>query len=314
MKQDDGYITYVLNPKSGASSSKLTERKFREYLRRRRFEIRISETSSLNDARELATEAAVDYNCAMVVAAGGDGTVREVAHGLEGSDKPLLVVPVGTENLLANELGIDKSVETIIAAFEDGNIAPLDLGCANGECFTSVVGFGFDGEVVCRVSQKRKGHINQWDYFWPIWRTFWSYQYPVMRVEVDGKEVFDGEGLVFVGNISKYAIGLGILRNAEFSDGLLDICIYRCRCKIHLLKHAFMTVVKQNTNSRDLTYLQGKEITVSGKVNRICTEMDGDPGPQLPVEIKIMPRAVNVLIPKGAKPAGIRRRLLNAIG
>jgi hypothetical protein len=107
MKPSDGYIQYIVNPKSGASSGKFTCRRFHRYLTDRRYEVRAGTTTSLEHACELATDAAVDPDCALVVVAGGDGTVREVAHGLEGSVKPLLVVPCGTENLLANELGFD---------------------------------------------------------------------------------------------------------------------------------------------------------------------------------------------------------------
>ena len=124
MKPDDGYITYIVNPKSGAGSSKLTGRQFEEHLVKEGFELRVNLTTSLEHACELATEAAVDYDCAMVVVAGGDGTVREVSHGLEGSDKPLLIVPCGTENLLANELGFDEKLKTVIKTFEAGYVRP----------------------------------------------------------------------------------------------------------------------------------------------------------------------------------------------
>ena len=107
MKPEDGYIAYIVNPKSGASSSKIMVSQFKEYLSAHGFEVRTYFTKSLPHAGELATRAAVDYNCAMIVAAGGDGTIREVAHGLEGSDKTMLIIPGGTENLLANELGLD---------------------------------------------------------------------------------------------------------------------------------------------------------------------------------------------------------------
>jgi len=314
MKPDDGYITYIVNPKSGASSSKLTGRQFSEYLIKKGFEVRASLTASLDDACELATDAAVDYDCAMVVVVGGDGTVREVAHGLEGSDKPLLVVPCGTENLLANELGFDEKLKTIVRTFEAGYIRPLDLGIANGKCFTSITGFGFDGQIVGRVSQQRKGHIDYFDYFWPIWRTFWDYKFSAMRVKVDGEEIFDGPGLVFVGNISRYAVGLQILHYADFGDGLLDVCIYKCASRVHLIKHSAMTVLKQHAGSGDVIYRQGKNITVSSQISGIETEIDGDPGPALPVQIEVIPQAVNVMVPEGAKPAGIRTRIVRAIG
>ena len=314
MKPDDGYISYIVNPKSGASSSKLTGRQFAEHLIKKGFEVRSNLTTSLDNACELATDAAVDYDCAMVVAVGGDGTVREIAHGLEGSDKPLLIVPCGTENLLANELGFDEKLKTIVRTFEAGYIRALDLGSANGKCFTSIAGFGFDGQVVKRVSRQRKGHIDYSDYFWPIWRTFWNYKFGPMKVEVDGEEIFDGPGLIFVGNISRYALGLQILHYADFSDGLLDVCIYKCASQVHLVKHSVITILKQHAASGDVIYRQGKKITVSSSTTDIETEIDGDPGPSLPVQIKVIPQAVNCLVPEGAKPAGIRTRIIRAIG
>jgi len=314
MKPDDGYIAYIVNPKAGATSSKLTGWRFEQYLVKNRFKVIVNLTTSLDHACELATDSAVDYDCAAVVVVGGDGTVREVAHGLEGSDKPLLIVPQGTENLLANELGFDEKLKTIIKTFEAGYIRPLDLGNANGKCFTSIAGFGFDGEVVKRVSEQRAGHIDHFDYFWPIWRTFWEYKFDPMTVKVDGEDIFDGPGLVFVGNISRYAVGLQVLHYADFGDGLLDVCVYKCASQLHLAKHSMMTILKHHADSGDVIYRQGKNITVSSKNDRIKTEIDGDPGPKLPVKIKVIKHAVNCIVPEGAKPAGIRTRIIRAIG
>jgi len=314
MKPEDGYITYIVNPKSGAGSGgKLPGRQFEQYLTDRGFDVRPSRTASLEHACELATDAAVDFNCAMVVVVGGDGTVREVAHGLEGSDKPLLIVPGGTENLLANELGLDRRYKTLVRTFEAGFVRALDLGSANGKCFTSIAGFGFDGEVVRRVAESRQGHINYYDYFWPIWRTFWAYEFVPVTVEVDGERIFEGRGLVFVGNISRYAIGLNILDKADFSDGLLDVCVYKCRGRAHLVKHSVMTTFKQHAGCRDVIYRQGKRIIVGSDVEEVRSEIDGDPGPALPVEINVLPQAVSVMVPEGGRPAGIRRHIIRAL-
>ncbi|MCK5472581.1 MAG: diacylglycerol kinase family lipid kinase [Planctomycetes bacterium] len=314
MNPNDGYIACIVNPKSGSTGSNSTSRRFERYLIQKGFDVRVDFTTSLENACELATSAAVDYDCAMVVAAGGDGTIREVAHGLEGCDKPLLIMPCGTENLLANELGFDEKLETIIRTFENGCTRFLDLGRANGKCFTSIAGFGFDGSVVERVSSERDGHIDYLDYFWPIWRTFWNYKFESMKVEIDGEEIFDGRGLVFVGNISRYAVGLQILHNADFSDGLLDVCIYKCASHGHLVKHSVMTVLKQHANCSDVIYRQGKNIVVSSQCSDIRTEIDGDPGPALPVRIDVIPKAVKIMVPENAKPAGIRTRIARAIG
>jgi diacylglycerol kinase (ATP) len=314
MKPDDGYIAYIINPKSGSSSGERTPGwRFEEYLLDRGYKVVTNITRSLEHACELATTAAQEADCKMVVAVGGDGTIREIAHGLEGSDKPLLIVPGGTENLLANELGLDKSLKTLTATFESGFTRPLDLGNANGRCFTSIAGFGFDGDVVRCVSDKRTGHINYFDYFWPLWRTFWRYQFDSMTVEVDGEQIFDGRGLVFVGNISRYALGLDILEHADYSDGLLDVCVYKCSHRTHLVKHSIMTIFQQHHGSSDVIYRQGKKIIVGSGNPDLATEIDGDPGPAVPVEINVIPNAVQIMVLENAKPAGIRAQILRAL-
>lgn len=313
IKPEDGYIACILNPKSGSGRSKQLIRRFEQYLRKKGFKVNSTIASSLHQICELATNAAVDYDCRLVVAAGGDGTVREVAEGLEGSDKPLLIMPLGTENLLANELGLDGNLKTITNTFETGIEKYLDLGSLNGKIFTSIAGFGFDGEVVSRVSKKREGHINHIDYVEPIWRTFWSYRFETIQVEVDGEKIFDGKGLVFVGNISRYAVGLNILRRADYSDGLLDICIYKCASRLHLVKHSVMTILKRHSECFDVIYRQGKNVKISSNNNTVKSEIDGDPGPPLPAEIKVMPQAVKCIVPPGSKPAGIVTRLIRAV-
>lgn len=314
MKPKDGYISYILNPKAGASSHKFLGKEFKTYLEDSGYDVRVSLTNSLEHACELAIDAAVDFDCAMVVAVGGDGTVREVLHGLEGSDKPLMIVPCGTENLLASELGFDSKLKTLIDTFESENVRSLDLGMINGKCFTSICGFGFDANIVDIVSGHRNGHINHLDYFWPIWRTFWNYNFDSFRIEADGEKVFEGQGLVFVGNISRYAIGLNILRKAQIDDGVLDLCIYKCASKLRLIKHSLFTVFKHHHYGKDVIYRQVKKVSVRSDNESAKSEIDGDPGPKLPVNIEVMPSAVKVAAPPGAKPAGISTRFLRFLG
>jgi YegS/Rv2252/BmrU family lipid kinase len=314
MKPQDGSICFIVNPKSGASSNKRLANGFRTYLEQHGYDIRLEYTDSLEHGCQLAQQAGADDRCTLVVAAGGDGTIREIVHGLSGSKKPLLIIPCGTENLLANELGFDVRLETIIRAFEHGQIRALDLGKANQQHFTSIAGFGFDGKVVQRVHAARKGHISHLTYFWPIWRTFWDYDFPAMKVVVDEKEFFNGRGLVFVGNISRYAIGLEILHKADYSDGLLDVCVFRCANCWSLLKHATLTAMKQTHRCKNTFYTQGRLVRVESERENLPTELDGDPGPAMPVDISIIPQAIQVVVPPGAKPAGIRTRIWRMIG
>ena len=309
-----GYISYIINPKSGASSSKLVMRQFLAWLVEKGHVVKCSDTKSLEHARELAFAAAHDPNCICVVAVGGDGTMREAAHGLQGSGTPLLMIPGGTENLLASELGLDDEMGLLTRTFNEAFIRDLDLGMVNGRCFTSIAGVGFDGDIVRLVSSNRDGHIQHFDYFWPIWRTFFSARFPLMKVETDGEEIFDGPCMAFVGNISRYAMGLQILGRADYGDGMLDVCVYRCDSKPHLAKHSLMTVFKRHARGSDVVYRQARRVSICSVEHDVATEIDGDPGPGLPLDISVVPHAVKVIVPRGAKPAGMRTRIKRMLG
>ena len=162
------YIAFIANPKSGASSGKRLCRSFHTYLQTEGYEVRLQPTTSLANACDLAAAAAADENCQLITVAGGDGTVREITHGMAGCDKPLLLIPCGNENLLASELGFDEKLTTLIQTFEGGHTKPLDLCTFNGKCFTCITGIGFDGEVVHRVTQHRQGHVDYFDYADPL--------------------------------------------------------------------------------------------------------------------------------------------------
>jgi len=187
------------------------------------------------------------------------------------------------------------------------------LGMANGKCFASIAGFGFDAAVVDLVTRQRTGHITHFDYVQPLWRTFWRHAFDPMTVVVDGQEIFAGRGMVFVGNISRYAIGLQLLHYADFSDGLLDICVYECEGRIHLVKHSILTVLKHHAGCRDVIYRQGRSIRVSSESPAVKAEIDGDPGPALPIHIEVVPGAVQCVVPPDARPAGIRTRIIRSL-
>jgi diacylglycerol kinase family enzyme len=99
--------------------------------------------------------------------------------------------------------------------------------------------------------------------------------------------------------------------NIVVIKSLLHRSIKRLAIKV---KHSLMTILKRHAKCRDVIYRQGRTVTVTSPYARTKTEVDGDPGPRLPVEIHIIPQAISVLVPKEAKPAGIRTRILRAIG
>ena len=291
-----GTYWFIVNPKSGSSADAESVRFVRDYLRQRHQPMRLEITRSLAHAGELAVSA-IGAGAAAVVVSGGDGTVRTVAEAMAGSEIPILIVPAGTENLLAQELGIDGSRKTSLKMLENGMVRKLDLGRANDRHFMAIAGIGFDAQVVRRINQFRHGHITHSDYIWPICRTFWEYGFPHLRVEADGELICDEPSLVFVGNITRYAVGLPIHPYADCSDGLLDITIYRYRRRRELLLHSLRTVARQADRSRQVSRHTCRELTITSPQADVPVQLDGDPGPALPLTIRIVPAAARVLTP-----------------
>lgn len=307
-----GYICYIENPASGLRAKKPIGQAFADYLTSHGYSLRRVTTKSLDHAQEIARQASSDSDCKLVVAIGGDGTIREVAQGLSNSDTILLMLPGGTENLLASEFGIDDKLSTAIRIFKEGVVKHLDLGVIGDSCFTSIASFGFDAHIVKLVNFGRSGNISYFSYVKPFWQTFWHYRPPLLEVAIDGKTVFSDYGMVFVGNISRYATGLRILSKADCSDGRIDVCACRYKSRWRLLLHFIAIFFGLHLKSKSVFYAKADRVTISSPKS-VPTEIDGDPGPDLPLEISVLPKAVECLLLENSKPIGALKNLFKKI-
>jgi len=250
-------------------------------------------TSGPNDAAETARRLADQFD--LIIASGGDGTISEVVQGLAGKNKPIAILPTGTENLLAKELKIRSSVDALIAALKMGKEHNFDVAKVNGRHFLLISGVGFDAEVLHHLIRLRSSNITHLTYFWPIWRTFWEHRFPPVSVWVDDEQVFDNQrGLVFVSNINRYSIGLRICMHARFDDGLLDVCVYPCDHQWPLLRHAWNTTFKKHLNDTSVIYRQGRHIRVESP-QHVPFHTDGDPAGYLPAEYSVMDYQIKIL-------------------
>lgn len=288
------HIRMIINPVAGACKQAGALGQLLNRLRAAGFIVEALTTTAAGDARRLAGEAPGRADAVIVV--GGDGTVCEVAHGLSGSDVPLVIWPTGTENLVAKSLGFKPDAELIASCIARGQDRPLDVGVANGRSFLVVAGTGFDAEVVHRLVRTRRGHITHLSYAGPIWRTFWEHRFPLMRVFNEGRLFWEGQGMVFLGNMSRYALGLPVVRDARPDDGLLDLCIFACRDRRQLIAHSVRTLFKRHVEHPDVRYARVRQVRVESD-QPVPIELDGDPAGHLPLEALVRPAAVRVRIP-----------------
>jgi diacylglycerol kinase (ATP) len=151
----------------------------------------LAETHQAGHAEALARDA-VRRGEQMVVAAGGDGTIAEVANGLMGSTARLGVIPLGTANVLAHELGLPFAPRSVAAALAFGRTCTLWPGQANGidgtRLFVQMLGVGFDAHVVHNLPYALKKIMGKGAYVMQSMRELARYEYPTIRMRIDDTE------------------------------------------------------------------------------------------------------------------------------
>ncbi len=167
--------------------------------------LELAETRRPGHAEALAREAAA-AGVELVVAAGGDGTIAEVANGLLGSDAMLGVIPLGTANVLAHELGLPFAPRAIAAALAFGRTRLLWPGILRGKARTSrlfvqMVGVGFDAHVVHHLSLPAKRLMGRGAYVLQSLRESARYRFPTITLEVDGTRTQAGSVIVSKGRL-----------------------------------------------------------------------------------------------------------------
>lgn len=179
-------------------------------------------TEGPGHASELAAKA-VKEGYDLVIAAGGDGTVNEVANTLSGTGVPLGIIPLGSGNGLARSLGIPQDVGEAIKIIEADHVASCDRGLVNGLPFYCTFGVGFDAAVSEKfATMKRRGRVT---YVRSVLREFLNYKSQPYAISIGGKVITERAFLIAVCNASQYGNNAYIAPQANLSDGLLDLIV-----------------------------------------------------------------------------------------
>lgn len=292
-------VFVIINPVAGARLRQGRLKTLLTLLEKHGYRPHRLTTEGAGDAQRFARQAA-DEKAHAVIVVGGDGTIAEVANGLNGSHVPVIFWPAGTENLCAKAFSFKADPHQTLACLQANTPKPLDLGIANGRAFLILAGVGFDGQVIRRLHRVRTGHITHLSYFMPIWRTFWEYRFPTIRVSSEGQPVWTGRGLVFVANMRDYSVGLNVVKDAVFNDGQLDLCIFRCKNRWELIGHAVRTLLRTQLKHRSVVYRRVTDVHVEADVP-VAVQLDGDELGDLPMDVTIHPQAIRVMVPPDRK-------------
>jgi YegS/Rv2252/BmrU family lipid kinase len=237
---------------------------------------------------------------------GGDGTLRGVAQTLLDvfaieQLPPILVVPLGTANLMGRHLGIDwkaRGFEAQVASvLEIRRVVHVDVARANGQIFLLMAGVGIDGAVVHELSRVRKGPIDLTSYVLPAALALQAYSYPALRVKVDDRQVFArAPGMAFVGNVSEYGTGFPILPHARSDDGLLDICVLPCRSRPEAINLVLRAAAGEHLGVEGVVYTKGKRVRIES-AESIPVQLDGEAAGHTPVEIELLEAKMPFIVP-----------------
>lgn len=278
--------------------------------------------TSVADAGQGLTREAISVGATMVIAAGGDGTVRAVTEGLRGSDVPIALIPSGAGNLLARNLNLplthpDQSVKDAFG----GDTRKIDVGMveivrANGErdehAFVVLAGLGFDARMIALTNPRLKKAVGWLAYVDAGVRAIPELESVKLRYSLDGApEQSLSVHTIFIGNCGALPGGILLLPDAKPDDGLLDIAAIRPAGPFGWIK-VWNRVTWQNgvlrksalgrsiigfTDANDVRYVSAKDLRIAVEVAQ-AVQLDGDEfGEALSVHVWVEPGALTVMVP-----------------
>jgi len=261
-------------------------------------------TQERGDAERAAREAA-GSGFEAVLAAGGDGTVNEIVNGLlaagtPGGALPLGLVPVGTQNVLAHELGLPAAdLDATLALLRAGRTRRIDVGQAGSRHFVLMAGFGFDAQVVREVLRPVKAFLGPAAYAFATVGALATYRSTQIRLRLDGEEVRSEAFLVVVANAASYAYRqIKLAPFAALDDGWLDVCVFeRARGdRVGFASQMMAVLARRHLRDPRVRYYRGKHLVLESDPP-IQGQMDGDTFGETPVEISLLPCALPIFVP-----------------
>lgn len=308
-------VKIIANPFSGGGRAGRLARRVAERLRRRGRRVEVHETRFPGDARRSAAESG---GWAALGCGGGDGTVNEVVNGLpETGAPPLFMIPGGTANVLAKELGLPRRAQDVARLVEEGRAVAWDLGRerASGRRFLLFAGAGYDAHVVHVFHAVRRrpagvGTSSFWNMVrYVIWglKSILGYPIPRIAVRLDGALLTREAAWVHVANVASYGGPLVFTPRARPDDGRFEVLVQHARRHRDILRVFWAALLARlfgrMPRMRDVTFHAARQVQLESADGRpVPVEVDGDPGGFLPAEFEILPGAVRILAPPRPAP------------
>lgn len=248
---------------------------------------------------ELARRAARSQS-EIVVAGGGDGTINAIAEAVVDAGKTLGVLPLGTLNHFARDLGISLDLEAAANTIIVGHTVPVDVGEVNGQIFLNNSSLGLYPRLVREREKHQRLGFRKWTaFFWAAIHVLRRYPFLNVTLSADGKDFSHRTPLVFVGNNEYEMESLNLGTRSCLNAGKLSLYITRATGRLGLLRLAFRALFGGLRDDNDFIALCSKEIWINTKHRRLRVARDGEVTLMLPpLHYRIRPLALRVLVPE----------------
>ena len=254
----------------------------------------ICATSRAGEAEVLARHAA-EEGFEKIVAAGGDGTINEVVNGLAGSNAALGLLPIGTMNVFATELGLPAhDLKLCWNIIQGENTRLVDLPSANGKYFVQLAGVGLDAQVVKETSLTLKRNFGPLSYLISAAQIA-ARQPPRLFLESENSSIKEGS-FVLVGNGRLYGGPFPFFKHAIIDDGLFDVIVFKQLGYLEIIKYLQDVVFSSEIRVPEIEYFQTRRLRVTSD-SEVPVELDGELVGSCPVEFQVRERTLRVLAP-----------------
>ncbi len=288
-------IFLIVNSHAGHRKGMVAARKTGALLRDQGYEVEIRYTENPGHATGLAVSASAQ-GFRPVVAVGGDGTVNEVARGLTGTDTPMGIIPVGSGNGLARELGISKNWRKCCSTLTGGTDILLDVGRVNNHHFFCTSGFGFNGRIAGKMEGSiRRGFLK---YIGLVIRESLTYKPFPLRLIIGNETVENPVFMVAFANASQFGNNAFVAPGASMTDGYLDVVLTGSFPKIWLPVAALALFTKRFNKFPFVKSYRASRILVESAGGSEF-HFDGEPGNLfLPAEVVVDSVKLKVRVPE----------------
>jgi len=251
-------------------------------------------TSEAGDASRIAAEAVRD-GVEVIIAAGGDGTLNEVVNGIGNASVRLGILPVGTMNVFATELGIPHgNLERAWSIIEQGKVVAVDLPKANDTHFIQLAGVGLDAEVVRKTTADSKKALGPLSYLLTLVQVA-AHKPPRVVVETEGGRIREGS-FVLIGNGRLYGGPFPVFKRASLYDGLLDVLVFQNQSHWDVVRYFQAIAFGTHPELPDVEYFQTSSIKVTSSGD-VPVELDGEVAGMLPCLFSVEPQKLRVMAP-----------------